>query len=165
MNSKLHEQWILSEGFFNNSILYCEAEYSIDKQLEILQIIWEYLTINLHLTTLLFYLNDWHNHDGYISKEETIDKNAFKNMLTNTKEILKNRNHNVYDLIYNEAETFMLRWYCEVENKNEVYCDFTLILSNSRDLQKVKKIICKNVFSEGVKIKNTKQYFDKLYAG
>ncbi|MDH7445982.1 hypothetical protein [Aquimarina sp. 2201CG14-23] len=165
MNRKLYNDWHQGIGLFKNSILCCEKEYPQDIQLDILQIIWKYLKSNLELDETLFFLNDWHNHDGHISKEKLIDKKKFQSILTDPKEVLKNRDFYVYDLVYSESEKFMLRWYCQNEGENEIYCDFTLILSNFKELQKVEKLIRENIIDDGLKIEDTKQYFDKRYGG
>jgi len=136
MNRKLNNDWFKKQGLFNSAILYCETEYSQKEQLKILQIIWEYLKSKFQSTETLFFLNDWHAHDGYISKE-----------------------------VANETETFMLRWYCNIEENNEVYCDFTLVLSSLNELKRVEKMIRKGVINTGLKIEKAEQYFEERYAG
>lgn len=165
MNRKLNNEWTQKQGLFSNAMLCCEMEYTKTIQLEILEVIWEYLNANSQLNETLFFLNDWHQHDGHISIETEIDKKELKNILTNPKEVFKHRDIDVYDLVHNEALTFMVRWYCEVENKKEGFCDFSLILPNDKELNKVKELIQQKVPIKGLKIINAKEYFDNRYAG
>ena len=165
MNEKLHKDWSQGTGLFKKSILCCEMEYTQDMQMDLLQIIWAYLNLNVKSYEPLFFLNDWHNHDGHISKEKQIDKIDLEIILTDPKEVLKNRGFDVYDLVYSKSEKFMLRWYCQDEGENEIYCDFTLLLSDSKELQKIEKLIRTHDINEGLKIENAKQYFDNRYGG
>lgn len=163
MNKKLHEDWRQGQGLFANSILYCEEDYSIDTHLFILKIISEYLNLHLNESEIIFFLKDWHEHDGYISTEEIINKQKLTELLTNPKEILKKSDIDVYNLVYNFNEDFMLRWYSEKED-NEFYCDFALVLSNDLHLKKIEQKI-KKFFNNGLKIENAERYFSKRYVG
>lgn len=165
MNAKLEKDRKKDLGLFGKDILICEMEYLAEFQLEILGIIWKYLSLKITIDEQLFFLNDWHRHDGHISKEEKISKMEFERILTNSDMILQKRDSYVYDTVYDESESFMLSWWCDYEDDDGIYCDFSLILSDAEELIKVKELIQENVFSEGLIITGAKKHFDKSYAG
>ncbi len=165
MNKKLNDDWKQGIGLFNKPVLYCKMEYSSDIQLEILDIIWKYLDLEIEKKEELYFIEDWHHHDGHISKEKKITKRELELMLTKPEKIFRKREYYVYDLVYNTKENFMLRWYCEDEPEDEFYCDFSFTLSDEEKLKNIKKTIQNKCLPEGLKIWNTKEYLDKRYGG
>ncbi|WP_378174116.1 hypothetical protein [Aquimarina sp. SS2-1] len=165
MNKKLHNDWKQENGIFNNPVLYCEVEYSFDNQLNILDVIWRFMDTKLEENEELYFLEDWHNHDGHITTEKKITKRELEQMLHKPEKVLRNRELDVYDLVYNAKESFMLRWYCELELEDEIYCDFSLTLSDKNELVKLKEIMQEKYPNQCLKISSTKEYVDERYGG
>lgn len=145
MNLKLNNDWKRGTGIFEKYILYCDMEYPSDIQLNILRAIWEHLDSKIDDNGYVYFLEDWHNHDGFIVSEKKIDKGELKLNLHKPEKIFRTRDFYVYDLVYDEKESFMLRWYSENETDEETYCDFSLILSDKKELDSLKKLSKGNI--------------------
>ena len=168
MNNLLNQQWKKNEGLFRANIIDAAMEYPYDLQTDLLVYLYNFLEEHDFLDEI-FYIEDWHEHDGFITEEKAISKSGLlEHLNTAEQRFLKMDWHHVSEIIY--SSNFILRYSYDFDSGDEEdkYANIQFSIYDNDLLEKVRRhlsYLIGDANNEVFTITGTKNFFDKIYGG
>jgi hypothetical protein len=163
MDTYLHYAWQLSRAPFAHETLHCIDELPLYELSRLLALLVSSLKEQYGAIPLL-HVVDWHEHDGYITQNQTVDW-AFLHALVLSPEALFTkvpRDEYVRLGFYDPQGTFYLRLFVADGQESLIASCGEFDLSGSRTLiQSTQTLLA----CDSLQVSNAKQYFDARYGG
>ena len=169
MTEQLEVAWKTSSQPFHNETVYTEEFAPIDALQPFLKTIAAYIELS-YPSALLFTLDDWHEHDGFIVPSTPLAMSDLAQHFTSTNSLYNWRSGEsaVYRSVYPQTLDFLLRVHILDEDEDPKHypgiwgsMSFT---GYGVDLDEIRKR-GHGVESLKLKLGNSKDYFDRIYAG
>ncbi|PJZ64106.1 hypothetical protein CH371_19775 [Leptospira wolffii] len=161
MDEALFERYKRKSPPFDGEVIHTINQIPFDALCICLQLILN----NLSLLGNIRMLADWHEHDGYVSISDKIDKTNLLTLISSNQSIYESRDGDdlVRRGIYTDEFRFYLRYYITTNEENEQVCgDFDLSMDNN-SIDKMIELL--KAIDIPIRRSNALEYFDQRYAG
>ena len=122
MNKELEKRWKESIKPFDKNVLVLEDLFVIPELLEMIKTVSKVLK-QYYLDTKLFILDDWHEHDGYVTTESECNWGMIDDTLNSENSLYQSRSGDTFvrKAIFPENMDFLFRYYILEENEDSEY--------------------------------------------
>jgi hypothetical protein len=168
MDEKLYKALDNQTKPFMKDAIVCDDLLRIDDLNVCLNVIIKVLKFNYGKQNL-FFLDDWHNHDGFVNCSKKIQWSKFETITNSARSLYKNRctDDFVFSSFYPESLGFLLRIDVLDEDDDELYPgiwrEFNLFANDDIINEIVQQL--SNELNNKLKIENSVQYMTNAYAG